>query len=117
MYLLPDNKKAALSPDSKLDILWWQRYLRRFNGVELIYVDEPLNLSLPQLLDTDAKVNCGDAQVWGGGSYYDDEYWSRTFPQWLQDPNIGIHLKEFYVVLVSCWLWGDKWTGSIVYIY
>ena len=117
MYLLPDNKKAALSPDSKLDILWWERYLRRFNGVELLYVDEPLDLSLSQLLDTDAKVNCGDAQPWGGGSYFEDEYWSRSFPHWLKDPNIGIHLKEFYVVLISCWLWGDKWTGCVVYIF
>ena len=117
MYCLPDNKKAVLSPDSKLDILWWQRYLRRFNGVELLYVDEPIDLSLEQLLETGCLVNCGDAQVWGGGSYYGDEYWSRAFPKWLQDPSIGIHLKEFYVVLVSCWLWGDKWTGSIVYLF
>ena len=117
MHLLPDNKKVALSSDSKLDILWWQRYLRKFNGVELIYIDEPMNLSLSQLLETGALVNCGDAQFWGGGSYFDDEYWSRAFPQWLQDPSIGIHLKEFYVLLVSCWLWGDRWTGCMVYLY
>ena len=48
---------------------------------------------------------------------YGGEYWSRSFPTWLQDPNIGIHLKEFYVVLVSCWLWGDRWTGNLVYLF
>ena len=33
MYQLPANKKAKLSPDSKEDIKWWARYIRRFNGV------------------------------------------------------------------------------------
>ena len=112
-----DNKKSLLSPASKLDIVWWHRYLSKFNGVELIYVDEPLDLTLDQLLDTTALVNCGDAQMWGGGSYYGDEYWSRPFPVWLQSPEIPIHLKEFYVVLASCHLWGDQWTGKLVYIF
>ena len=85
--------------------------------MELMYADDPLGLSLTQLLETNAMVNCGDAQVWGGGSYFGDEYWSRSFPPWLQDPGVGIHLKEFYVVLASCWLWGEKWTGSLVYLF
>ena len=117
IHHLPDNKKVTMNLDCRLDIIWWHRYLRKFNGVELLYADEPLCLSLEQLLDLDLMVNCGDAQVWGGGSYYKNEYWSRSFPPWLQDPGIAIHLKEFYVVLVSCWLWGDQWTGNIVYLF
>ena len=117
MYNLPDNKKVTLNEQSKLDISWWHRYVRRFNGVELMYKDDPLDLTLDQLLDTSAKVNCGDAQLWGGGSYYGDEYWSRPFPAWLQSPDTPIHLKEFYVVLASCWLWGDMWTGCLVYLF
>ena len=117
MYSLPDHKKAILSIGCKDDIRWWSRYVRKFNGVELIYNDQPMDLSLDQLLDSPAEVNVGDAQMWGGGAYYKDEYWSRSFPQWLQDPNIGIHLKEFYVVLASAWLWGDRWTGRLVYIF
>ena len=117
MNLLPDNKKVVLSPECKLDIKWWHRFLRRFNGVEMIYVDEPINLSLSQLLDAGAMVNCGDAQLWGGGAYFGDEYWSRPFPSWLKSTDIGIHLKEFYVLLVSCWLWGEKWSGQMVYLF
>ena len=117
MHSLPDHKRALLSIGCKEDISWWNRYVRRFNGVELLYNDQPMDLSLEQLLDTPAKVNVGDAQMWGGGAYYMGEYWSRPFPQWLQDPKIGIHLKEFYVVLASAWLWGDSWTGHLVYIY
>jgi hypothetical protein len=117
MHPLSDNKKAILSTGCRDDIKWWNRYVRRFNGVELMYNDRPMDLTLEQLLDTTALVNVGDAQMWGGGAYYMGEYWSRPFPTWLQDPAIGIHLKEFYVVLASAWLWGDSWSGHLVYIF
>ena len=117
IHALPDHKKHPLSTGCKEDILWWNRYARRFNGIELMYNDHPLDLSLTQLLDTSAMVNAGDAQVLGGGAFFRGQYWSRPFPSWLQDPAIGIHLKEFYVVLVSAWVWGDLWTGNLVYIF
>ena len=117
MHTLSDHKKHPLSYGCKEDILWWIRYTRRFNGVELMYNDQPLDLPLSQLCDTSAMVNAGDAQVRGGGAYFRGQYWSRPFPPWLQDPAIGIHLKEFYVVLVSAWVWGDLWTGNLVYIF
>ena len=113
----PENKKFPMSDGCKQDIMWWKRYLRRFNGVELVYNDTPMNLSLIQLLDSPALVNCGDAQMWGGGAYFGQEYWSRPFPTWLQNPEIKIHMKEFYVVLASAWLWADQWTGKLVYIF
>lgn len=117
MHPLPDQKRSKLSQGCRQDIEWWNRYLRRFNGVEMLYQTDPLGLSLVQLLDTTALVNCGDAQPRGGGSYFGSEYWSRSFPNWLQDPNIPIHLKEFWVVVASAWLWAEQWRGSIVYIF
>ena len=53
----------------------------------------------------------------GGGAYCGNEYWSRKFPLWLQDPQIPIHLKEFWVVLVSAWLWGGQWRGKLIYVF
>ena len=117
MHPLPNNKKRILSEGCKQDILWWNRYLRRFNGIEMLYQSDPIGLTLEQLLDTGAQVNCGDAQPMGGGSYYGSEYWSRSFPEWLSSSDIPIHLKEFWVVLVSAWLWGEHWSGKIVYIF
>jgi hypothetical protein len=117
MHTLPDHKKAALSDDCRQDIQWWSRYLRRFNGVECMYPDDPMGLSLDQLLDSSALVNCGDAQPMGGGSYFGSEYWSRPFPRWLQDTNIPIHIKEFWVALVSAWLWGERWRGKVIYVF
>ena len=112
-----ENKKVKQSSDCMADIQWWDRYLRRFNGVEIMYPADPVMLSLDQLLDTPAVVNCGDAQMMGGGSYYVMEYWSRPFPRWLQDPQIPIHIKEFWVVLSSAWLWGEQWRGKVVHIF
>ena len=100
MHKLPDHKKVPLTDDSMLDIKWWNRFLRKFNGTELIYPSDPLDLDLEQLLDTSAIVNCGDAQPMGGGSYCGTQYWSRKFPLWLQDPQIPIHLKEFWVIIL-----------------
>ena len=117
MHCLPDNKKVPISEECRLDIKWWSRYIRRFNGIECMYPDDPMDLSLGQLLDSSALVNCGDAQPLGGGSYFGSEYWSRPFPRWLQDTSYGIHIKEFWVALVSAWLWGEKWRGKIVYVF
>ena len=118
MHALSDHKKISLSQGCKDDIQWWGRYLRRFNGIELLYPSDPLlGLSLDQLLETDALVNCGDAHPNGGGAYFGTEYWSRSFPNWLQDQSIPIHLKEFWVILVSSWLWAEKWRGKMIYIF
>ena len=112
-----DNKKVKLSLDCMADIQWWDRYLHRFNGVEIMDPSDHIMLSLEQLLDTSALVNCGDAQMMGGGSYHGMEYWSRPFPRWLQDTQIPIHVKEFWVVLASAWLWGELWRGKVVHIF
>ena len=115
MHHLPDQKKSKLSQGCKQDIEWWNRYLRQFNGIEMLYSSDPLDLSLDQLLDTSAMVNCGDAQLKGGGAYFGSEYWSREFPARLLD--MPIHILEFWVIVASAWLWAEQWTGCMVYIF
>ena len=56
MHHLPTNKKTPLSEDSKLDIRWWARFLRRFNGVQMRFPDDPLLLSLEDLADVGAHI-------------------------------------------------------------
>ena len=117
MHALPDQKLTRLSPGCREDIEWWHRYLRRFNGIEMLYPTDPLSLSLDDMLDTCSLVNCGDAQPNGGGAYFGMEYWSRSFPDWLLDKSIPIHLKEMWVVVASAWLWGEQWKGHLVYVF
>ena len=117
LHHIPDNKSLILPEDCKEDIKWWYRHVRRFNGVELLFSEEPLPGSVNELISSNANVCCGDAQLNGGGAYFRDEFWSREFPPWLIGNEVPIHLKEFWVVIASAILWGNRWRGSLVYIF
>ena len=114
---LPDNTQRAIPAACREDIQWWSRYVRRFNGVQLMFSEKSLDLSVSELIKLGAKVCCGDAQLNGGGAYYGNEFWSQKFPSWLVGDGVPIHIKEFWVVIASAILWGDDWHGSMVYIF
>ena len=113
----PDYRSHRISEGCKEDIQWWARYVRRFNGTELLYPEEPLDLPLEAMLQQDSIVYCGDAQPCGGGAFCGQEYWSQAFPLWLQDDTIPIHIKEFHVLIAATALWGDGWRGRLVYMF
>ena len=117
MTSLKDSRKVKLSDESKKDILWWSRYLDTFNGINMIVNDDPIPLSLEQLLDDPHGVCAGDATPSGGGAWHGKEYWCDRLPEHLQDAQIPIHVKEFWVLIVSAKLWGDTWTGRCVVLY
>ena len=100
------HHKLSLSEEMKLDIKWWFTYLRTFNGVDFM-----IDVSQPTLSYK------GDACVEGGGGYHGHEYWSRLLPPFLQSRAVPIHLKEFWVLLVSIKLWGSNWSGQAVELF
>ena len=112
-----DGKKVKFSEESKKDVIWWSEYLEHFNGVTMIVNEEPILLTYDQLLDTPDQVCAGDATPTGGGAWYGSEYWCGLLPTWLLDPSIPIHLKEFWIVVVSAKVWGDMWTGRTITIF
>ena len=112
-----DNRKVPLSSECRKDVIWWSMYLRTFNGVSAIVNDEDSQQPLDLLMLSSFKVYAGDANLWGGGGWYEEEYWSREFPHFLKSSAIPVHLKEFWVLLASCWIWGDAWSGSPVYLF
>merc|ERR1711954_271639 len=63
------------------------------------------------------EVCAGDATPMGGGAWHGHYFWCRNLPAHLQDPGIPIHLKEFWVVIVSARLWGDSWSGKCITIW
>ena len=88
----------------QLDIKWWYTYIRAFNGVSFIINPSRILFSYK-----------GDACLTGGGGYHGQEYWSRLLPHSvLSSP---IHLKEYWVLLVSIKLWGHLWSGSAVELF
>ena len=114
---IPDHKKVKLLDESRKDILWWAKYLDEFNGINMIVNNEPIPLTMEQLMDTPFEICAGDATPSGGGAWHGNEYWSQRLPQALLDPLIPIHIKEFWVLLVSAKQWGDTWTGRCMVIY
>ena len=98
--------KLSLSDEMKLDIQWWLLYMRSFNGMDFI-----IN---PGIIKFSYK---GDACLEGGGGYHLDEYWSRTLPDWMRAKSVPIHLKEYWVLLISIKLWGPTWAGSAVELF
>ena len=83
----------------------------------MIVNDNPIPLTYAQLLDSPHDICAGDATPTGGGAWHGKEYWSGPLPHHLQDPKIPIHLKEFWVLIVSAKLWGDTWTGRCIVHY
>ena len=117
MSTLKDFKKVKLKEEARKDILWWGQYLEHYNGINLIVNDDPIPLSFSQLLDSPHEICAGDATPLGGGAWHGREYWCGELPSHLREPQIHIHLKEFWVVIVSAKLWGDSWTGRCIVIY
>ena len=83
LHTEPDHKTYPMPSSCRQDIEWWARYVRRFNGTELLYPEEPLNLGLDDMLLTEAVVYCGDAQPIGGGAFCGQQFWAQAFPIWL----------------------------------
>ena len=117
MKTVQGGRKVPLTEDSKKDILWWLTYLRTFNGVTVMINDTDNLQTLDQLMQSPYKVCAGDATLWGAGAWYRQQYWSREFPGFLKPREIAVHIKEFWTVICSCWVWGDDWVNSVVYIF
>ena len=114
---IPDHKKVKLLDESRKDILWWAEYLDKFNGINMIVNVDPIPFTYEQLLDTPYEICAGEATPTGAGAWHGNEYWSTQLPHHLQDPLIPIHLKEFWVMVVSAKQWGGSWTGRCLVMY
>ena len=79
----------------------------------MIVEEDPFLLEISQLLDTPLDVYAGDATPMGGGGWHGKQYWSRMLPVHLQDPAIVIHIKEFWVLVVSAKLDSGGKVGQV----
>ena len=100
------HHKMVLTSEMLLDVVWWYTYIKDFNGVSFII--NPLKITLSY---------AGDACKAGGGAFFDSEYWSRPLPDSMLGDDPPIHLKEFYVLLISIGLWGPRFSGHAVELY
>ena len=106
-HILKDPPPTHTSQEMQKDVNWWLEYIRTFNEVNFI-----INPA------TTGFTYKGDACLDGGGGFHGEEYWSRLLPHsMLGQGSPPIHLKEFWVLLVSIKLWGHLWSGSSVELY
>ena len=117
MSEVKEGKKKVFCTEAKKDIKWWGKYLEDFNGVTMIFNEDPIPLSYEQLLDTPQDIMASDATPTGGGAWYNTEYWSEPLPRFLQDPKLPIHQKEFWALIVAAKLWGDQWSGRSIVLF
>ena len=117
MSNLKEGKKVKLLEESKKDILWWNNFLEKFNGISMIVNEDPIPLSFEQLLEDPHSLCAGDATPTGAGAWHGREYWCGPLPRDLQDPQVPIHIKEFWTLIVSAKQWGDTWTGRTIVLY
>ena len=96
----------TLTQEMRMDILWWYTYIRDFNGVS--FMINPLSITL---------TYAGDACKKGAGAYHGSQYWSRLLPVHMCGDEPPIHLKEFYVLLISIRYWGPSWSGQAVELF
>ena len=57
----------------------------------------------------------GDACLTGGGAYTETEYFSLSFPNFLEE--VPIHILEFIVLIISCKVWGSTWGRLCISVY
>ena len=86
-------------------------------ALTVILNEDPIRLSYDQLLDRPYQICAGDATPTGGGAWHGSEYWCGQLPDNLKDPSLPIHIKEFWILIVSAKVWGDTWSGKSITIF
>ena len=89
-----------LDEQFKKDLLWWDVFLERFDGISIIPM---FNWNGPdKILQVDACLN-------GCGGWSDGEFFHKRFPQWLQKhKEVSINEKETMALIVGLKLWREK---------
>ena len=101
-------KSIRLSNSFKKDLRWWFLFVEQFNGVSYI---PPLGWEEPDVaFSTDSCLK-------GCGGVCDNEYFHASFPQFIQDQDLGIHALEMLAVLVGVRIWGHRCEGMKIRIY
>ena len=97
------SDKIPISNDGLQDILWWQKFVRPWNGTAFFL--EPNWTPAPELqLFTDA------ASTLGFGAYWNGAWFSQPWPPHLASKSI--EWKELYAIVIACETWGAHWSGK-----
>ena len=98
-----NHHHAHLTAEFQKDLVWWRRFLRKYNGVTMINIAKWT--SPDEVFSTDAcHVGCGGV--------CDDQYFRGVFPRFISEQNLDISSLELLTIVVALKLWGARWTGT-----
>ncbi len=106
---LSASGKHAIPPDFTLDVKWWNVFLESYNGISML---PTADWSHPD------QVFACDACLSGCGAWTEElEYFHSEFPQFIQDLKLHINALELLTIVVSCKVWGRRWSGLKIKIF
>lgn len=100
------HHKARVQGAVRQDILWWQKFMRQFNGIASFIEDNPLSTVM-----TDS-CNAGAGAFFEGDFWYVN--WHMDFPELA---NMHINYKEAAIAALSILKWGHLFRNRTIYIY
>ena len=101
----PSVGTGPLSGDFHRDLHWWQTYLRQFNGVSILSLEE---WSFPD------EVAASDACLEACRGWCEGEYFHILFPDWVREAHLHINALELLTIMVCLKVWGAQWGGRKV---
>ena len=100
--------KIPLSEEVKKDLLWWSKFLEKYNGVSMMMLED---WSRPD------EVLATDACLQGCGGVSQGESFHASFPQKIQAQNLHVNALELLTISVAVKLWGKHWAGKKILVY
>ena len=98
----PFTGSVSISSDLHKDIVWWRTFIRTYNGVSMMMIEDWSNPD--DVLATDACLE-------GGGAWCEGEYWHKEFPTFIRQQGLHINALELLVIVVSIKVWKHKLRG------
>lgn len=102
------HHRFRLSREFRKDLIWWQTFIKQFNGVSIIL--EELWACPDGLLSTDACPT-------GCGAICGREYLHSPFPTSILCQNLHINALELLGVVLTIRIWGPTLKGKRAQIY
>ena len=93
---------VKLGREFRLDLLWWKRFLREYNGRSFFLELQWLNAE-----DMELEV---DASGFGAGGFWNERWFAFEFDEDLRSASIAV--RELLAVILACIAWGKYWAGK-----
>lgn len=92
----------------KKDLVWWQNFLPRYNGISLMSYEE---WSSPD------EIFSSDSCLSGCGGFWKGAYFHSVFPEEIMQNNWHISALEMLSIIVCLRLWGSYFKGLKIIVF